>query len=253
MTLREVYHGLLVEQNKNEAPSLLLEDFNYFVKKAIYKTIDDEYTAYEMHQIITDDLQYIKKSEIVTVFPKLTNAFESATYQITLKSDYYHLLGVVLKYKKLGINKCGKVSDKIYKKGVAKLRSDMFTGAVSNYYFRPSWKCPFYFFNSSIPQNVLPINEDNPLPISFELRCGDDDINYQPLQLYYDYLSVPKEYVLTQTHIDADTDTSPILEFNESMCFKILNNLTMLVFENTSDNRLQSNVSINKPQATARS
>jgi hypothetical protein len=35
MTARQVYEAMLVELNKTEAPSLLLEDFNYFFNKAI--------------------------------------------------------------------------------------------------------------------------------------------------------------------------------------------------------------------------
>jgi len=35
MTSRQVYEGVLVEMNKVNAPSLLLEDFNYLFNKAI--------------------------------------------------------------------------------------------------------------------------------------------------------------------------------------------------------------------------
>jgi len=35
MTLRGVYEGLLIELNKVQAPSILVEDFNYFVNKSV--------------------------------------------------------------------------------------------------------------------------------------------------------------------------------------------------------------------------
>jgi hypothetical protein len=35
MTARQVYEAVLVEMNKVQAPSLLLEDFNYLFNKAI--------------------------------------------------------------------------------------------------------------------------------------------------------------------------------------------------------------------------
>lgn len=35
MTAREIYKAMLVELNKVESPSLLLEDYNYFLNKAI--------------------------------------------------------------------------------------------------------------------------------------------------------------------------------------------------------------------------
>lgn len=40
MTAKQVYESVLIEINKLGAPSLLLEDYNYFVKKSrptIYK------------------------------------------------------------------------------------------------------------------------------------------------------------------------------------------------------------------------
>jgi len=35
MTAREIFDATLVELNKVNAPSMLLEDFNYFINKAI--------------------------------------------------------------------------------------------------------------------------------------------------------------------------------------------------------------------------
>jgi hypothetical protein len=35
MTARAIYEAMLTELNKVEAPSLLLEDYNYFLNKAI--------------------------------------------------------------------------------------------------------------------------------------------------------------------------------------------------------------------------
>lgn len=33
MTARQVYEAMLIEMNKVEAPSMLLEDFNYFLTR----------------------------------------------------------------------------------------------------------------------------------------------------------------------------------------------------------------------------
>ena len=40
MTARQIYEYALIELNKVEAPSLLLEDFNYLFNKAIYQFIN---------------------------------------------------------------------------------------------------------------------------------------------------------------------------------------------------------------------
>ncbi len=37
MTLLQIYEAVLVEINKDEAPVILLEDFNYLYKKAVYQ------------------------------------------------------------------------------------------------------------------------------------------------------------------------------------------------------------------------
>ena len=34
MTSRQMYEAVLIEMNKVEAPSMLLEDFNYFINKS---------------------------------------------------------------------------------------------------------------------------------------------------------------------------------------------------------------------------
>jgi hypothetical protein len=41
---------MLVELNKVEAPSILLEDFNYFFNKAITRYINKKYNIYDTNQ-----------------------------------------------------------------------------------------------------------------------------------------------------------------------------------------------------------
>jgi len=48
MTARQIYEAMLVELNKVEAPSLLLEDYNYFLNKAISQYINLNYGVYDM-------------------------------------------------------------------------------------------------------------------------------------------------------------------------------------------------------------
>lgn len=49
MTAREVYEAMLIELNKVEAPSMLLEDFNYLFNKAIYQYINKRYNIYDIN------------------------------------------------------------------------------------------------------------------------------------------------------------------------------------------------------------
>ena len=43
MTSKQIFEYALVELNKREAPSLLLEDYNYFINKAVNQYINRVY------------------------------------------------------------------------------------------------------------------------------------------------------------------------------------------------------------------
>jgi hypothetical protein len=62
MTAKEAYTYTLIEINKLEAPSLLLEDFNYLFNKAVQQYINKCYNRYEINQQTTDDLRALKKT-----------------------------------------------------------------------------------------------------------------------------------------------------------------------------------------------
>lgn len=67
MTERDLYDAALIEINKLEAPSMLLEDYNYFINKAIQQYINKAYNRYEINQQATDDLSALKVSEVLTI------------------------------------------------------------------------------------------------------------------------------------------------------------------------------------------
>ena len=65
--------SLLIELDKVNAPSLLLDDYNYFINKAIYQYINKNYNSVEINQQYTDNLRVLKSTIILT--PE-----ESSTY-----------------------------------------------------------------------------------------------------------------------------------------------------------------------------
>lgn len=65
MTAREMYEYALIELNKLEAPSLLLEDYNYFINKAVQQYINLVYAKFEVDQQSTDDLRVLRASAIL--------------------------------------------------------------------------------------------------------------------------------------------------------------------------------------------
>ena len=66
MTAREMYEYALIELNKIEAPSLILEDYNYFINKAVQQYINLSYAKFEVDQQSTDDLRVLRASAILT-------------------------------------------------------------------------------------------------------------------------------------------------------------------------------------------
>ena len=48
MRAKQIFEYALVELNKREAPSLLLEDYNYFINKAINQFVNKSYNIYDI-------------------------------------------------------------------------------------------------------------------------------------------------------------------------------------------------------------
>lgn len=109
MTAKQVFEYALVELNKKEAPSLLLEDYNYFINKAVNQFINKMYNAYDVNQQKTDDLRVLKTSVFLT--PSVNNDYGvsdlfSSTYEVDLPDDYLHVLNCVVEYNVLKTYKC---------------------------------------------------------------------------------------------------------------------------------------------------
>lgn len=78
MTSRQIYEGVLIELNKVNAPSMLLEDFNYLFNKAIYQYINKRYNIYDINQQTTDDIRVLKSTCILDV-EKANNTYNVVT------------------------------------------------------------------------------------------------------------------------------------------------------------------------------
>lgn len=87
MTARELYEFALVEVNKLHAPSLLLEDYNYFINKAVQQYINLIYNKFDINQQANDDLRALTSTEI---YEEITNN------SVLLPNDYVHLLNCIV-------------------------------------------------------------------------------------------------------------------------------------------------------------
>ena len=283
MTIRQIYKALLVELSKVNAPSLLLEDFNYFLRKAIYQYLNKRYGVYDISQQTTDDLRALKTTALLNV--EKSNSFAEldlprATYAANLPSDYFHLLNCICIYRIKENYKCYKQG--AYARFPAKrLTSDALSTIIDDYYNRPLPKRPYFFVsnvantdksgdqessdqgtskedNSNLPKVILlqnlyqkstedadssSENSEEVPGAKIEIEYGDDSI-FILEKVLVDYLKAPQDIQLTREQLDSTVDRSQTLEFSEYVCHQIINELVMLVMENISDPRLPSNIQV---------
>lgn len=275
MTLRQVFEYILIELNKSKAPSLLLEDFNYFFNKSVTQYINKIYNVYEINQQKTDDLRVLHSTSVLTptvqnVYPDLSGTptvsnsklFEN-TYNVFLPDDYLHILNCVVEYKVLVKHKCYNINDYIHY-GAKKLNSDQWSQILNNYYFKPSYKNPYFYISNVNKDNNYPTDDTlsnipnlpiekvsgnrygNSSKIRMEIRYGKDNSKFQLNKVYVDYLKNPKYVHLTQDQLDNVEDTSDILEFPDYVISEIINGLLIMILENGSNPRLQTVIPISQ-------
>lgn len=277
MTVRQLFEYALIELNKVQAPSLLLEDYNYFINKAVNQYINKVYNLYEINQQKSDDLRVLKASAVLTpslqtIYPEQSagvgNPLFKTTYEVDLPDDYLHILNCVVEYTVASRFKCYNAGTKIHF-GAKRLTSDMFSQIINNYYMRPSYKNPYFYINNvtTVPTYptkstsesdsvVYPTNENverveenrygNRSKVRMELRYGKDNSTFTLSRVYIDYLKAPQFIRLTQEQVDDTIDQSQIMEFPDYVCQEITNELVRLLLENASDPRLQSHIPVNQ-------
>ena len=362
MTARQVWEGMLTELSKVNAPSMLLQDFNYFFNKAINQYINKRYNIYDISQQTTDDLRVLKATTVLepelianTISGVDTSGWKAgnaslfgATYEVYLPLDYLHMLNCICVYKLNKRFKCYNAGD--YVQFAAKrLTADSWSVVVNDYYNRPLPERPYYYIhnvnqsvdlptnpvedvsiltrtlkgtdsakdypnsnsnsikiyvrkykesqegeeqevtnledqyelqtfkekhptwivtetaeveikNTTESQSNLPrtislkniqnkstvekesgVRYGNPSSVRCEIRYGKDHSVFELQSVVIDYIKAPQTIRLTQEQVDLTEDTSQIMEFPDYVCQEIINELTMLVMENTADPRLQTN------------
>ena len=162
MTVKQIFEYALVELNKKEAPSLLLEDYNYFINKTINQYINKVYNVYDMDQQRSDDLRVLKSTAIIT--PELNDDYAnsdlfSKVYEANLPDDYLHILGCTVEYLMKKAYKCYNSGD-YFQIGAKRLTADVYPMLINNYYLRPSYRNPYYYINNVSTTTTYP-TEDN--------------------------------------------------------------------------------------------
>ena len=227
---------------------MLLEDYNYFINKAIQQYVNKAYNKYDMTQQTTDDLSALKRTAILPIKTEDPYvAMEKQFYFCPLPEDYLHILNCIVTFNNGDDKKdeetfdcCTNCKDKNKSntKSVLarRLTADQYPSIIINAYLKPTHKRPYFFINQGpdVSETVL------------EIRVGNENTKMIPDSVYIDYLKSPKIVELTDDILDSDVDTSDNLEFPEYVCFEIVNEFVKLLLENASDPRLQTNIPINQ-------
>jgi hypothetical protein len=141
---------------------MLLEDYNYFINKAIQQYINKIYNRYETNQQSTDDLQALKvtTSLVLNKFKNINIPNETGYHFAILPKDYLHMLNCVVKFNKAEEsdvkNPCDESKYDLTNAFMARrLTSDIYPSIINNAYFKPSYKNPYYTISSLSENSVI--------------------------------------------------------------------------------------------------
>lgn len=153
MSARQCYEAILIELNKENAPNILLEDFNYLFNKAINQYINKRYNIYDINQQTTDDLRVLKATSILPVHKaemyddSVMGRMMGATYEVNLPMDYLHLLNCICIYNVNKTFKCYNKGD-IWRRPATRLTSDIYSQVLDNFWMRPTYRRPYYYIHN---------------------------------------------------------------------------------------------------------
>lgn len=222
---------------------MLLEDYNYFINKAVQQYMNMVYNRYDIDQQSNDDLR------VLTTTKEYADVNNN---KVTLPADYVHLLNCVVTItsdtRKTPCNPEGKCSAEMAAK---RITSDRYAGILNNYYLKPTAKRPYYMLKSSDSYVSSPLSEPSEVDYGrvantydsiLEIKCGDGVVS----KISIDYVRAPQKIELTDIQIYDIDDNTPRLEFPDYVCFEIVNIFTKLLMENAGDPRLQTNLAVNQ-------
>ena len=161
MSARELYEDVLIELNRENAPNILLEEFNYFANKAINNYVNKRYNIYDINQQTTDDLRVLKAT--VMLDPVKVNNYDGlslangANYEVIMPSDYLHLLNCICIYRVKKTYKCYNAGD-TWRSPAKRLTADMYSQVLDNFWNKPTYKRPYYYIHNINKSTTIPTN-----------------------------------------------------------------------------------------------
>ncbi len=153
MTAKQCYEATLIELNKENAPNITLEDFNYLFNKAINQYVNKRYNIYDINQQTTDDLRVLKATAVLkpekvkSIYDSFTNSGSMATYEIILPSDYLHMLNCICLYVVDDTYKCYNKGDHV-RAAATRLTADAYSQVLDNFWNKPDYNRPYYYIHN---------------------------------------------------------------------------------------------------------
>ena len=229
-TARQAYIDILTELVKEESPTLYLEDYLYFYNKAISEYMKTRYELFEVNQQLTDDMRAWKKD------------FQASTLEISIddiskkgdstKELYRHLLSCLIDVTLTRPNsRCDQRVNTTQTYKVTRMSSEIKAGLLGNSYLQAEFYRPYF----EVIGNIIKIKVGDINPKSVEIS-----------NIVVEYLMQPTYVDLTEDQIEADEDTSQVLEFPKDVGEEIVKVALKLILERGSNPRLQSNVAVNQ-------
>lgn len=235
ITARQAYINILTELVKEETPTLYLEDFLYYFNKAISEYMKSRYELFELNQQLADDMRVWKKTfTSLSLSTPVDSIYQTEVVdQVTHKFAYYrHLLSCIIEvYISRPITKCDQRAgtNELYK--VTRMSPEIKAGLLGNKYLEATFYRPYYeIMNNNIIVDIGNIEAARVVVKSVRIE----------------YLCQPAVVVLTEDEIEADDDTSQVLEFPSEVGEEITKVALKLILERGSNPRLQSNVMVNQ-------
>lgn len=257
MTARQMWEGLLTEVSKTGAPSMLLEDFNYFLNKAVNQYVNKRYNIYDLNQQTTDDLRVLKSTAKIPVtkdnkivddfdFDDTINVQEDASYEIYLPLDYLHMLNCVCYFRVNERYKCYNPNT-VVKFKATRLTSDMWSNVINDYYNRPLPQRPYYYIHNENTSLDLPTNPISDTSKALTRTTVGTDSNANYINSSYDITYVTKYNDGSKDVNGGMTSNYEVSKFTKDHpTWKILE--TVIAHNGTSngESNLPRSISINK-------
>lgn len=270
-SVREIYDYIQIELNKAKAPSITLEDFLYFLNKAINNYCNIKYNTFNIDQQFTDDLRELIRTYTIAS-PKIKNGndvimqnnddpltpinpisntdeginIDYAVVSIELPANYYHLLGCTIKYKRTSKPITSKKYEiytirtiKPYK--VRRVTTDSLTMTLNNYYYRPKPNNPYFILNNETFNTGSNVVKSN-----IEIHIGKLPETHTVEKASIMYFINPKKMFMAEDDLYSVEDTTEKMEFSRYICYEIINILIGLIMINSGNPLVGAVQSFNK-------